>query len=177
MLEEMRQSSNSPVMQPKKRQAVALTPEELQPLDPTEGVMPEVVADRMLKRVVPFAGLPVVGGILVFAGFWYANKQLELDIPPTIVAYATQAMLLLSFAGITYGVMSTQLDEDADQSLLGTENLKRNLDLMRGAEEERIADTKEFEQLAEAEKAGIVMTPAAADKRQRELRQKESGSE
>ena len=48
----------------------------------------------------------------------FATTQLELDVPPTIVAYATQAMLLLSFGGITYGVMSTQLDEEAEQALL-----------------------------------------------------------
>ena len=76
--------------------------------------MPPAVADRMLKRIIPFAALPVVGGIVLFGAFYYATTQLELDVPPTIVAYATQAMLLLSFGGITYGVMSTQLDEEAE---------------------------------------------------------------
>ena len=47
-----------------------LTPEELEPMSPEEGVMPEVVSNRMLRRVVPFAGLPVFGSVLLFGGFW-----------------------------------------------------------------------------------------------------------
>ena len=107
-------------------------------MDPTAGVMPEAVSNRMLSRVVPFASVGVVGAMLVFAAFYFLRTQLDLDVPPMVVAYASGAMLLLSFAGITYGVMSTSLDEDADQSLLGTENLQRNLNIMRGVEAERI---------------------------------------
>ena len=172
MLEQMRQSSNSGELMPKKRAGAALTPEELEPMDPSDGVMPEAVANRMISRVVPFAAIPVVLGVVILLGFYYANTQLELDIPPQIVAYFTQALLLLSFAGITYGVMSTQLDEEGEQTMMGTENLQRNLDLMRGAEHERIADTKTFEESLDAEQQGIAMTPASAKKRARELEQR-----
>jgi len=129
-------------------------------VDPSEGVMPQEVADRMLGRIVPFASIPILLAVLVFAGFWYANTQLQMDLPPTIVAYATQALLLLSFAGITYGVMSTDLEEGADQTLLGTDNVKRNLDVMRGVEESRIAETKRDVEIEEAEAAGIQMRPS-----------------
>jgi len=160
MLEEMRKTSGSgaPPLQSLKREP-ALTPEELAPVDPTEGVMPQEVADRMLGRIVPFASVPILLAVLVFAGFWYANTQLQMDLPPMIVAYATQALLLLSFAGITYGVMSTDLEEGADQTLLGRDNVQRNLDVMRGVEESRIAQTKMEVEIEEAEKAGIQMRP------------------
>ena len=77
----------------------------------------------------------------------------------------TQALLLLSFAGITYGVMSTNLEEGADQSLMGTENLKANLDVMRGAEDARIAQAKAEAEEEDALADGVVLSRAAAAKR------------
>ena len=66
------------------RSKLELTPEELEPLSPEAGVMPEVVSERMLRRVVPFAGLPVFGSLLLFVGFYVANTQLDLDLPPQV---------------------------------------------------------------------------------------------
>ena len=164
MLEEMRQSAGAPVSTTPKLQ---LTEEELRPMDPTEGVMPEAVADRMLGRIIPFAAAPIGLAVFVFIGFWFANTQLQMDLPPTYVAYATQALLLLSFAGITYGVMSTNLDEDAEQSAFGTENLQKNFDAMRGAEDARILETKMEVEEAEALADGIVLSRASAKKREK----------
>ena len=164
-LEQMRLESGAQPANPFKKKGPALTPEEEAPIDPSAGVMPEVVSQRMLKRVVPFAALPVFGGVLAFVGFWYANTQLQLDLPPTIVAYTTQAMLLLSFAGITYGVMSTSWDEEIEGSLLGVENIVRNVNLMRGTEVERQAEAKLANEAEEAAEAGIVMSSEALRKR------------
>ena len=152
------------------RSKLELTPEELEPLSPEAGVMPEVVSERMLRRVVPFAGLPVFGSLLLFVGFYIANTQLDLDLPPQvrvrvrvrgrvrltltpspnpgpshhpdpdqIVATATQALLLLSFAGITYGVMSTSWDEEEEGSALGFTEFVRNVKMARGDSEQRRA--------------------------------------
>lgn len=172
MLEDMRKSSGAPPPLAKKSSGLNLTPEELAPMDPAAGVMPEAVSNRMLSRVVPFAGVGVIGAMLVFAAFYFLRTQLDLDVPPMVVAYASGAMLLLSFAGITYGVMSTSLDEEADQSLLGTENLQRNLNIMRGVEAERIAQTKEDVELEQAERDGILMSPAAAARREQQQKQR-----
>ena len=150
---------------PSQLRGPALTPEELEPLDPAAGVMPEVVSQRMLGRIIPFASIGVFGSFLTFAGFWYANTKLELDLPPQIVAYVTQALLLLSFAGVTYGVMSTSWDEEREGSLLGTENLRRNFELMRGNEAERIATAQMEQELEDAEKAGIMTSRAALKRR------------
>lgn len=38
---------------------------------------PQVVVDRMFKRVITFAGLPVVTGMLLFPVFWYLRVRRE----------------------------------------------------------------------------------------------------
>ena len=171
MLEEMRKSSGeTPDYLQKKgggNTPMQLTEEELRPLEPEEQLMPEAVADRMLPRIVASAGIPIVLAVFVFIGFWFANTQLQMDLPPTIVAYATQALLLLSFAGITFGVMSTNLDEDADQSLLGTENLQRNIDVMRGAQNARISEAELDQEERDALADGVILSQAAAAKQKR----------
>jgi len=165
MMEQMRLEAGAQPKDPFKKKGPALTPEELEPVDPSVGVMPEVVSQRMLRRVVPFAALPVLATFATFAGFYYANTQLELDLPPQIVAYATQALLLLSFAGITYGVMSTSWDENEEGTLLGWENVGPNIAAMRGQEMARVAEAKLEGEEADAEAAGIQMGRRAAQRR------------
>jgi len=134
---------------------------------PSAGVMPQVVSDRMLSRVVPFAGLPIFLAFVIFAGFYYANTQLELDLPPQIVAYATQACVLLSFAGITWGVMSTSWDEEIEGSFLGFEQVGRNVALMRGDENARREQAKMDFAEADAAKDGVIMSRQQLDKQKR----------
>lgn len=162
MLEDMRKEAGAPVS---KKPKLILTEEEEREMDPTEGVMPEVVADRMLKRIIPFAAGPLVLSVFIFIGFYIANTQLQMDLPPQIVAYATQACLLLSFAGITWGVMSTNLEEDGDQSALGVENIDKNINVMRGAEDDRIMATKREVEEEEALRDGILLSRSAQKKR------------
>lgn len=168
MLEQMRQDAGSEPILKRDNVPMVLTEEELTPIDPTEGVMPEAVADRMLARIIPFALGPIVLGIFVFIGFFIANTQLNLDLPPQIVAYATQACLLLSFAGITFGVMSTELEEDAEQTMLGLDNVQKNVDNMRGVEDTRIMETKlDLEEL-DAAASGIMLNRNMKEKRDRQ---------
>lgn len=167
-LDEMRRAANvDPSTARAKKKQLAYTEEEMRAVDPSEGVMPQVVADRMLARIIPFAAAPVIGSVLVFGGFYYANTQLEMDLPPQMVAYATQALLLLAFAGITYGVMSTSYDEDESGSLLGVDEFKANVAGMRGdiaASQARAAQEVAEE---EAEEAGIIMNKDALNRAQR----------
>ena len=168
MLEQMRKEAGSAPVSPVKSDKMLLTEEELTPINPDEGVMPQEVADRMLARIIPFAAAPIVLAVFVFAGFWYANTQLMMDLPPQIVAYATQACLLLSFAGITFGVMSTNLEEGGEQEMLGLGNVQKSLNNMRGVEDARIAETKMDIELDEALADGVILSQSAKDKRDRQ---------
>jgi len=166
-LERLRRDYGAPAPPPRGMQ---LTPEELEPLSPEAGVMPEAVSNRMLRRVVPFAGLPVFGSVVVFGGFWFANTQLGYDLPPSMVAYSTQALLLLSFAGITYGVMSTSWDEEEEGTLLGFKEAARNTKLALGdakqAQAAAVAEVAEEIAQEEAAAKGIIMSKKALEKQQ-----------
>ena len=128
-----------------------------QPVDPTEGVMPEVVSNRIVQRVLVFAGVPIGLGVVSFVGFFIATTQLGVDILPQVVAYSTQALLLLSFAGISYGVLSASWDEEKEGSKLGWENVGPNIAAMRGQEDARIAEARRDAEEADAAAAGILM--------------------
>lgn len=131
--------------------------------DPDAGVMPEVVSDRMLGRIGILASIPITIAFALLYGFYYYTTQGTIDVPANYLAYATIALTLLAFAGITFGVLTTQLDEDQEQSFLGFENIRKNWRSIRGIEEEREAkfDDKVLKQ--EVDRQGMVMTPEQAD--------------
>jgi hypothetical protein len=57
---------------PKQQQQQSVPRQQSQPQRGTQLTeTPQVVVDRMFKRVITFAGLPVVTGMLLFPVFWY----------------------------------------------------------------------------------------------------------
>jgi hypothetical protein len=59
-------------------------------------VIPERVAQRMGKRMLPFVGVPFVGGITAFAAFYYYAVVKNLEFQPVLVAGSTIAILVFS---------------------------------------------------------------------------------
>ena len=95
--------------------------------DPSLGVIPEKVATRMGKRMLPFVGLPLFGSMLTFVLFWYLARYKDFSIPTVLVAYATSAILIVGLMGITYSVMSASWDADREGSLVGWEEFQINV--------------------------------------------------
>lgn len=63
----------------------------LTPVSPAEdAVVPEVVTNRMLKRIIMFMGVPVVTGMLLLPGFYYLKVVQGWDVP-TYVVYTIQS--------------------------------------------------------------------------------------
>ena len=85
--------------------------EQLIASDPSVGAVPELVAERMIKRIALFFGIPVFGGLMVFVGAFFYFKKFDLVIPPTIIAYATQFPFIIGLLGITYAILSSSWDE------------------------------------------------------------------
>jgi hypothetical protein len=98
---------------------------------PDAAVIPEVVAQRMGKRMLPFVGIPLFGGMGAFVGFWYFATYKNVEFQPALVAFSTIAILAVGLLGITYSVMSASWDEDEEGSFLGTEQFSKNLESIK----------------------------------------------
>lgn len=90
-------------------------------------VIPEKVAQRMGKRMLPFVGIPLLGGMGAFVGFWYMATYRDMEFQPVLVAGTTIALLAIGLVGITYSMMSASWDADREGTLLGTEEFSRNV--------------------------------------------------
>ncbi len=62
---------------------------------PNAAVIPEKVAVRMGKRMLPFVGLPLIGGMGSFVAFWYLATYRDMEFQPSMVAFTTIAILAL----------------------------------------------------------------------------------
>ncbi|PIA33628.1 hypothetical protein AQUCO_04100208v1 [Aquilegia coerulea] len=91
-----------------------------------QGVIPEVVTNRMMKRVGLSVGIPLFVGLLFFPFFYYLKVGLKIDIPtwvPFIVSFIFFGSALL---GVSYGIVSSSWDPMREGSLLGWNEAKRN---------------------------------------------------
>lgn len=93
--------------------------------------IPEKVAMRMGRRMIPFVGIPLFGGMGTFVGFWYMATYRDLEFQPALVATSTFVLLALGLVGITYSVMSASWDPDREGSFLGQEELQKNVQTIR----------------------------------------------
>ena len=58
-------------------------------------VIPEKVAQRMGKRMLPFVGIPLFGAMGAFVGFWYMATYRDMEFQPALVAASTIALLAI----------------------------------------------------------------------------------
>eukprot|EP00798_Chlamydomonas_sp_ICE-L_P032168 gene32168-16703_t len=95
---------------------------------PTQDIVetPQVVVDRMFKRMIFCAAAPVVFGLCLFPVFLFL-KATDEDFPLWIV-YVSQAITFGGgLLGITYGIMSTSWDPTRQGTFWGFTEFKTNL--------------------------------------------------
>jgi hypothetical protein len=80
-----------------------------QQLQETPAAIPEKVAQRMGKRMLPFVGLPLFLGLGTFVGFWYFATYKDIQFETSMVAATTIAVLVLSLVVRT-------IDDDDDNT-------------------------------------------------------------
>ena len=99
------------------------------------GYIPEVVSQRMIRRVLVFCGIPVVMGVLVFVVSYAAISNHWFKVANTLVLLTSMACLGLSVLGLTYGILSACWEEDGTVkgSLLGWQEFKVNFGRMADA--------------------------------------------
>jgi Photosynthesis affected mutant 68 len=95
--------------------------------DPDAGVLPQVVADRMLRRIVGFAGVPLGTLFAFFAAYFVAKYKYDVSVIPVVVATTTLGCIATAGVGISYGIMSSSWDEDTEGSKLGFDEVKVNV--------------------------------------------------
>jgi hypothetical protein len=99
------------------------------------GFIPEVVSQRMIRRVLVFCGIPVIMGMAIFIIGYLAIVNHWFRLPNTVVLLSSMGCLGLSVLGLTYGILSACWDEeeDAKGSLLGVAEFKVNFGRMKDA--------------------------------------------
>jgi hypothetical protein len=84
-----------------KRNQELLKVKEVQDVDamlresPAAAVIPERVAQRMGKRMLPFVGIPLFGAMGSFVGFWYMASYRDTEFEPALVASVSIALLVV----------------------------------------------------------------------------------
>jgi len=127
------------------RNAELLKRSQVDEQDATPAQIPEVVANRMGQRMLPFVGLPLLGGMGTFVGFWYFSTYKDVELEPSAVAASTILWLVVSLGGITYSMLSASWDPERKGSALGFDEVQRNMNnirtgLERSKENERLRD-------------------------------------
>jgi hypothetical protein len=95
-------------------------------------VIPEAVAQRMLRRIALATGVPSLLGMGVFVGSYLLVSRQIVDVPPVATLLASGACFLLGVVGLSYGVLSASWEE-APGTLLGTEQLAVNISRVRSS--------------------------------------------
>ena len=99
--------------------------------EPDAAVIPEPVAQRMGKRMLPFVGIPLFGLMGTFVAFWYFATYKNYEFQPALVAFSSIGVLVFALLGITYSVMSASWDVEVEGSMLGFEEFGKNLGSIR----------------------------------------------
>jgi len=94
--------------------------------NPDSAVIPERVAQRMGKRMLPFVGIPLFGLMGTFVTFWYLATYRNMEFQPALVAFSTIGVLGIGLLGITYSVMSASWDSEVEGSFIGLDEFKNN---------------------------------------------------
>lgn len=99
---------------------------------PRQQVIPDAVANRMVRRIAIATGTPTVLGMGVFVASYLLVSRGVLDIPPGLTLVGSGAFFLLGLLGLSYGVLSASW-EDAPGSLLGLEQIGVNIGRVRAS--------------------------------------------
>jgi hypothetical protein len=88
--------------------------------------VPEVVSQRMIRRVAAFCGIPTALGITTLVVSYLLVIYADIQLPPIAVLLVNMGLFGIGVLGITYGVLSASWDEEIPGSLLGVSEFSTN---------------------------------------------------
>jgi hypothetical protein len=91
---------------------------------------PQVVVDRMFRRMIVSAGAPVVLALATLPFFYYARVVAKIEYPPWLVYLVAGGLFGGGLLGITYGILSTSWEPRREGSALGFDEFRTNLALI-----------------------------------------------
>ena len=94
--------------------------------------MPQVVSNRMVRRMAVFCGVPTGLGLLAFPISYLLIHQ-GLKIPVAVVVVVTLGCFGLGIVGLSYGILSTCWDADRVGHWLGWQEFRTNWGRMRAS--------------------------------------------
>ena len=92
-----------------------------------DDVVPEVVTNRILRRLVFTVGAPLLAGLSFFPLFYYLKVVKEVSLPEWLPLLTSSALFGIAGLGISYGVISASWDPSREGSLLGWKEFRQNL--------------------------------------------------
>ncbi|MEB3272248.1 MAG: PAM68 family protein [Prochlorothrix sp.] len=97
--------------------------------------IPDVVSNRMVRRIAIFSGVPTALGIASFVLSYWVVTQGIAEVPNSVVVVGSLLLFGAGTLGLSYGVLSASWEENREGSFLGFEefqvNLKRFIDSWR----------------------------------------------
>ncbi|MBD2628573.1 PAM68 family protein [Trichormus variabilis] len=109
-----------------KSQESSKQPQKPQTFTKEEMAIPEVVSQRMIRRVAAFCGIPTALGIITLVASYLLITFADIQLPPIAVLLVNMGLFGLGVLGITYGVLSASWDEERPGTLLGLGELGIN---------------------------------------------------
>jgi hypothetical protein len=112
--------------QPVTKQVTKVKDEKKPPFTKEEIAIPQIVSQRMIRRVAGFCGVPTALGISTLIASYLLQIYAGIKLPPIAVLLANMGFFGMGVLGITYGVLSASWDEDKVGSLFGANEFTTN---------------------------------------------------
>lgn len=98
-----------------------------------EIAIPQVVSQRMIRRIAAFSGVPTALGISCLIVSYLLLKYTGIRLPPVAVLLVNMAFFGMGVLGISYGALSACWDEQRVGTLLGWNEFITNWERMVAA--------------------------------------------
>lgn len=116
-------ATSKPVVKPQKTDKQA---EKKPSFTKEEMAIPQVVSQRMIKRLAAFCGIPTALGITTLVVSYLLASFTDIQLPPIAVLLVNMGFFGLGVLGITYGVLSASWDEEKSGTLMGFDEFRTN---------------------------------------------------